>query len=144
MEEFRKQKKLYEEKYNKELKKTGIFYAFSNAQWEEYKTHKEAPDNEYLSVGLGGYIHKSNKEKLDFFFNVKSKQLKKDFINKIKIDDLIEYELENHECYYTGDWFEIVPIIESYLDSDISQRNDIVEMIETIYNKNYNKNTGGN
>lgn len=133
MKKFVELKNEYDKRYNEELEKTGIFYAFSNEQFEENKTHKDVPDSEYLSIGCGAYIHKSNKEKIDIFFNQTSKQLKKDFISKIDINDLIEYELSNHECFYTGEWLEIVPIIESYLDTDISQRNDIVEQIEAVY-----------
>ena len=140
MKNFVELKKEYNEKCQSELSKTGIFYAFSNAQFDEYKTHKNVPDNEYLGIGYGAYIHKSNKQKLDNYFNNIKKQLTKDFISKINIDDLIEYELINHECYYTGDWSEIIPLIESYLDSDISQRNDVVELIENVFKNTYNKN----
>ena len=73
----------YDKKRNEELTKTGIFYAFSNEQWERYKTHKDAPDSEYIAIGAGAYIHKSNKSKLDNFFNNTSKQLKKDFVSKV-------------------------------------------------------------
>lgn len=140
MKEFEKQIHEFEKKRNEELAKTGIFYAFSNQQFEENKTHKEAQDNEYLTIGGGAYIHKSNKEKLDNYFNKILPKLKKEFLKKINLEDLIEYELINHECYYTGDWFEVVPIIENYLDSDISQRNEIAETIEKVYKMNYKKN----
>lgn len=138
--EFSKLKEEYSNKYNEEFNKTGVFWAFSNSQFEENKTHKNAPDEEYKSVGCGGYIHISNLEKLKEFNTTISKQLKKEFVNKINIDDLIEYELINHECYYTGEWSEILPIIEDYLESDISQRNNVLEQIEIIYRRNYQKN----
>lgn len=134
-------KKEYDAKKNSELKKTGIFYAFGDEQWEEEKTHKDAPDNDYLRIGGGAYIHKSNKSKLDNFFEVILKQLNKDFIDKVGIENIIEYELINHECYYTGNWQDVITIIENYLDSDISQRDDVVELIEMVYRKTYEKNT---
>jgi len=140
MKEFEKQMHEFEKKRNEELTKTGIFYAFSNAQFDEQKTHKNAPDNEYIAVYAGGYIHKSNKSKLDNFFNKILPKLKKEFIKKINLDDLIEYELINHECYYTSDWYEIVPIIENYLDADMSQRDKIIENIKKVYKMNYQKN----
>lgn len=133
--DFIKYKEEYDNKYYDELEKTGIFYAFGNEQWEENKTHKDAPDSEYLSVMAGGYIHKSNEKKLDNFLNNVVPQLKKDFISNINIEDLISYELSNYECYYTGDYMEIVPIICEYLESDMSERNDVVEMIEIVYTK---------
>lgn len=121
----------YENKKNLELTKTGIFYAFSNAQWEENKTHKDAPDSEYISAGYGGYIHKSNKEKYTNFFNKILPQLKKEFTSKININDLINYELINHECWYTGDWFEIVPLIASYYPE--LAENEIAEKVHAVY-----------
>jgi len=117
------------------LNKTGIFWAFSNEQFEENKTHKNVPNSEYLSVGLGGYIHQSNKKKLDNFFNVIAPKLKADFISKINIDDLIRYELENHECYYTGDYSEVVNIVHSYYDLSI---NEIYDKVKEIYNQKIN------
>lgn len=138
---FNEIKKRYDRESQEALKKTGIFYAFSNEQFEKYRTYKEeSSDCDYVYVGAGAYIHKKDKNNLDEYFNVILPELKKRFINSINIDDLIEYELINHECYYTGDFYEIVPVIESYLNSDISQRCDITEQIETVYRKNYKKN----
>lgn len=131
--QFYEEKMKYEEKYNEEFNKTGVFWAFSNQQFEENKTHKEAPDSEYISVGAGGYIHKSNKEKLDNFFKVILPKLKKEFINKIDIDNLIEYELINHECYYTGEWHEIIDIIKSYVPNIKKDR------IKKVYDKTKDK-----
>ena len=135
MNNFKIEKEKYEKEYNEEFEKTGVFWAFSNQQFEENKTHKNAPDNEYISVGCGGYIHKSNKTKLDNFFNKIVPKLNKSFIKKIEIKDLIKYELINKECFYTGDWQTILPTIEHYLNSDISQRNDIYELIEIVYHE---------
>ena len=134
---FNELKKEYDEKYNKGLKETGIFWAFSNQQFDENKTHKDAPDNEYIRIFAGGYIHESNKEKLDNFFKVIAPQLKKDFTDKIDIDDLIDYELINHECYYTGDYEDILSIIKQYY-KNISDE-ELLEKIRKIYLKNYNK-----
>ena len=137
---FNEIKERYDRECQEALKKTGIFYAFSNEQFEKYRTYKEeSSDGDYVYVGAGAYIHKKDKNNLDEYFNVILPGLKKRFINSINIDDLIEYELINHECYYTGDFYEIVPVIESYLNSDISQRCDITEQIEMVYRKNYKK-----
>lgn len=132
MKDFDEIKKEYDKTYQEEFKKTGVFWAFSNAQFEENKTHKDAPDNEYLSVGAGGYIHKSNKEKLDYFLKVKSKELAKDFTSKIDIEDLIKYELANHECYYTGNYLDILDLINGYYE-DIP-REQLADKIKDVYN----------
>lgn len=131
MKKFIEIKEEFDNRKNEELSKTGIFYAFSNEQFDENKTHKDAPDNEYMRIFGGAFIHKSNKEKLDDYFKNILPQLEKDFTNKIKIDDLIEYELGNHECYYTGEWFEIVPLIASYYPT--ISREEISEKIKNVY-----------
>lgn len=136
---FKKYKEEYENKYNEELHKTGVFWAFGNQQFDENKTHKEASNNEYRSIGFGGYIHESNLEKYRNFHNKIVPKLKKEFTDKINIDDLIEYELENHECYYTGDWQEIIDIIENYYTKKRYSRNEVIKHIEQVYKKNYNQ-----
>lgn len=138
---FNELKERYDRESQEALSKTGIFYAFSNDQFEKYRTYKEiSTDKDYLYIGAGAYIHKKDKKNLDKYFNTILPKIKKRFINNIDLDDLIEYELINHECYYTGDFYEIVPVIENYLNSDISQRCDIPEQIEIVYRKNYKKN----
>lgn len=118
------------------MNKTGIFWAFSNDQFDENKTHKDAPDNEYISIGAGGYIHKSNIDKYKYFINDIAPKLKADFVSKINIDDLISYELINHECYYTGDYSEVVDIVHSYYDMPIDE---IYNKVKNVYmNKNNN------
>lgn len=124
---FNEVKKEYDEKYNEEFKKTGVFWAFTNTQFDENKTHKDAPDSEYLSVGLGGYIHKSNKDKLDNFNNVIAPQLKKEFADSIDINDLIDYELVNHECYYTYDYSDVVYLVQYYFGTKSNETLDLVK-----------------
>lgn len=127
---FEEIKKEYDDTYNKELNKTGVFWAFSNDQFNENKTHKDALDNEYIHVGIGGYIHKSNKEKFDDFKKNIVPKLKKDFISKINMDDLIRFELNNHECYYTGDFSEVIDIVNSYYDMPVDK---IYNKVKDVY-----------
>lgn len=134
---FDELKKEYDNKYNEELNKTGLFWAFNRKQFDENKTHKNAPDSEYLTIGDGGYIHKSNKNNLDNFFKIIAPKLNKDFTSKIKIDDLIEYELENHECYYTGDFSLVIVAVKDYYN-ELSNK-EIIEKVKSIYDKNVSK-----
>lgn len=130
---FNEAKKEYDEKFNKLFNETGVFWAFTNAQFDENKTHKDAPDSEYLSVGLGGYIHKSNKDKLDNFNNVIAPKLKKEFTDSIDINDLIDYELANHECYYTYEYSDAAYYVKDYFDLDIKT---ILEMVKKRFYEN--------
>lgn len=131
---FRDAYKEYEDKTNKALKDTGIFYAFSEEQFNSNKTYKNASDTEYLSIFGGAYIHKKDKDKLDNYFEVVSPQLKNELISKIDIKDLIEYELSNYECYYTGNYTEILDIIKQFYKD--KSDNELLELIKQIYYKN--------
>ena len=80
---FKEFQEQYSKKYNEELNKTGLFWAFSNEQFEENKTYKDAPYSEYSLVFNGGYIHKSDMPKLEKFFNNIVPALKKEFTDNI-------------------------------------------------------------
>ncbi len=121
----------YEKKFNRELNKTGIFWAFNNEQFDSNKTHKDAPTNEYLTIGSGGYIHISNKNKLDNFFKVTVPKLQKELTDKIDMDELIEYELNNYECYYIADYSLAVASIKDFY-RDIPTE-DIIKKVKNIY-----------
>ena len=122
---------------NEELNKTGLFWAFNRKQFDENKTHKNAPDSEYMTIGDGGYIHKSNKIKFDNFFKITAPQLKKEFTDKIKIEDLIQYELINHECYYIGDFTLAFFAIKDYYNNMSNE--EIIKKVKEVYDYNVNK-----
>ena len=48
----------HQEQFNKCLSEHGVFWAFSNEQFEEGKTQLEEGDK-YVSIGAGGYMPKS-------------------------------------------------------------------------------------
>lgn len=129
-------KECYEEYTNKkdeELTKTGIFYAFSDKQFKDNKQPKDAKDNEFISLGAGAYIHQSNKDKLDNFFNVVVKQLKQELASKVDIEDLILYELNNYECFYTQEPLEILDFIREYYQD--KREEELKDLILAVYNK---------
>ena len=131
---FRDAYKEYEDKTNKALTDTGIFYAFSEEQFNSNKPYKNSKDTEYLSVFGGAFIHKKDKDKLDHYFKVVSPQLKQDLANKIDIKNLIEYELSNYECYYTGDYKEILDVIKPFYQD--KSDNELLELIKQVFYKN--------
>ena len=138
MNNYEKEKEDYSKRYNEELNKTGIFFAFSNEQFHQNKIPKEAQDNEFISCGMGMFIHKSNKSNLDHFFEITEKELKKELLSKTTIEEMIQYELINQECYYTEEPFEIIDLIKDYYQE--TPEEEIKKKIETIYSKNYEKN----
>ena len=46
---------------------------------------------------------------------------------------MIEYELINHECFYTGEPLSIVDLIQSYYSD--KEESEIVNLIKSIYQK---------
>lgn len=134
---FEEIKKEYDKKYNDELNKTGLFWAFNQEQFDKNKTNKNAPNSEYITIGDGGYLHKSDKAKFDNFFKNVAPKLKRDFISKINIDDLIKYELNNYEAYYIGDYTQVIIVIKDYY-KDLSIE-DITKKVKGIYKEEVNK-----
>lgn len=127
-----KEKENYTNKYNEELEKAGLFFAFGQDQFEKYRTYRDETldTNNYISVGMGGYIHKNDKEKLDKFFQEIAPKLKAEFLSKVKREDLILYELDNHECFYTGDIEDTYLGLKYYYD-DLTE-----EEVCEVYRKN--------
>ncbi len=124
-------KDILEKQISEGFTKVGVFFAFSDKQFEEGKTHKEAPDNEYISIGHGGFIHKSNKESYINFTDVLVKQYEEEYKSKVKFDDVIEYELANYEYYYTFDIETAVDVIAD-LYSEIPKE-EIIKHVRRVF-----------
>ena len=105
-------KQKYQEKLSELFKDCGVFFAFSNEQFEKNKTPLQEGEK-YVSLGAGGYLPKS---KLDAYINGMKglNKWEKEEIKKEKkgIEEHILYELHNHECFYTcdiGDAMDVLP-----------------------------------
>lgn len=101
-------KEIWKIKQERELKQsalftaTGLFWAFSNEQFEKNKTPLE-PGDKYVRLPHGGFLPKSNldtmlsgMEEINAWFKAAVNE------NKETRRALIAYELNNHEAYYTG------------------------------------------
>ena len=80
----------------------GLFWAFSDEQFQKNKTPLQEGEK-YVSIGAGGYLPKSKVE----IFSAGMKEISKWYKsetqkNKAVKVELIRYELSNHEAYYTG------------------------------------------
>jgi len=100
LQQFRNEK---QQKVDSLLKNTGVFFAFSNEQFEKNKTPLKEGDK-YVSIGAGGYMPKS---KVDEFLKG-MKQINKEYKAQTQASkkmryEAIAYELHNHECFYTHD-----------------------------------------
>jgi len=108
-----------QEKNSELFNKVGLFWAFSNEQFEEGKTPLKEGDK-YVSIGMGGYLPKSNVEA----FTSGLEEIKKWYNEEIKKNKAekaeIIYELNNHECFYTHDISGVVSMFAgTYTEEEI-------------------------
>jgi len=116
---------VYQAKQTKLFDKVGLFFAFNQRQLDEGLKEIKANKKDIISIGAGGLLPKKN---LDTFLKG-SNQLRKWLVNEVKkldLDDVINYELNNYECFYTGD---CGPAYEVLKDYSITQA-----QILTVYN----------
>lgn len=106
------------------IKEVGMFFAFSQKQFNEGKTPLSEGDK-YVSIGAGGYMPKSNVQKfLKGQYEIATwEQLEIKKARRLKEDHII-YELNNHECFYTNDIDDAVRVLPY-------PRKDIIK----VYNK---------
>lgn len=100
MKNIQELKKEEQEKISSLLKDCGVFFAFSDKQFHENKTPLKEGE-EYVSIGSGGYMPNSNAkaylegfEEIVKWFESEAKKVEREHII---------YELNNYECFYTGD-----------------------------------------
>jgi len=102
--------KYIEKKQTDCFKKHGVIFAFSNKQFEEQKQNNVT----YVSLGGGTLCPKNNVKK---FIEDHSDIIKAGIAQDIKENgkaNIIERELANYECYYTGDIENCVEALEDY------------------------------
>ena len=114
-----------EESINALVKECGIFFAFSDKQFDEGKTSLKEGDK-YVSLGAGSFVAKSNADK----YVSGIEKIMETFANAINENNLREeyvlYELNNHEASYTGN-------IDDTLGALIG--NYTREEVQAVYNK---------
>jgi len=116
-----------QEKLSVLLKECHVFFAFSTEQFNENKTEKQ-PDEKYVHCGAGMYMPRSFVASFESGFSDLNKWYKSE-VKKSKLwEKEIAYELNNHECYYTGD---ISPVVEMFAGTYTKKQ------ILDVYRKNY-------
>lgn len=92
------------------FEKYGVFFAFSDQQFNE----KKQPGVDYVSVELGAICPKKNAVEFLKEFEQKYDAALKEFLAYNDEDKIIRYELANYECYYVGDYLEAFQILKGY------------------------------
>ena len=80
--------------------KLGVFWAFSNEQFDKNKTPLKEGEK-YVSIGMGGFIAKSNFDALIAGMKIIDDEFKEAMKDEKARRAHIAYELNNHEAYYT-------------------------------------------
>ena len=125
-------KKQRDDDTNKLFTDLGVFWAFSNEQFKEGLAKCNLQEGEKLvDIGSGGYMPKSNFDKLI----AGMKAIKETFAQATKDAKIrtahILYELNNHECFYTGSIESAMEVLgEDYTREEVTE----------VYKKNKSKN----
>lgn len=123
-----------QDEMSKIFKKYQVFFAFSDKQFNEGLEKEGISKNEKLSsISGGGFVPKKNaKAFLNDFEGLHNNLVKE--VKKLNKADVIEYELGNYECYYTGD---ITDALEVLTDYDFTKE-DVSKVYHATKSKHYN------
>ena len=114
-------KKEREDKNSELFSRVGLFFAFSNTQFDENKTTLKEGDK-YVSIGGGGYMPKSNVEEFRNGLDEIEKWYKKEIKSNKASEKEVAYELSNHECFYTRDISVVVDMFKEVYTIDFIQK----------------------
>lgn len=110
------------------LAELGVFFAFSNQQFDEHK--KEGVT--YVQMGMGMIAPKENAKLVREAIDRINAETGEAYRERVPINEYILYELYNHECFYTGNYSEILELVQfHYPDCTI-------ENIWEVYQANIN------
>jgi hypothetical protein len=93
----------------------GVFFAFSKSQMEAGCEKVGATvDNKVTSFGGGGYVLSKNLDKfLEEMERINTKGIEQD-IQENGLINIIQRELANYEVQLTGDWMQLLEVLEDY------------------------------
>lgn len=108
------------EKANSDLiKDCGVFFAFSDKQFAENKTPL-AEGEKYTSMGMGGYLPSKNVDRYIAGMEANLQAFEQDIAENNLREAYINYELGNHEAWYTGDITSTKEVmIGTYTDEEL-------------------------
>lgn len=93
-----------------DFKAYGAFFAFGQKQFDEQKVEGV----EYVADGTGLIMPKNRAKEIIEAQHNRYVQEAKNRLEADGIDNIIKFELNNHECYYTGDISPLEFLIDEY------------------------------
>lgn len=93
-------------RHEKEINEFPFGFAFSNEQFKEMMEKWGLTENDtdkILSIGMGGFIRKTDKESMEELLERHREEKEKVLSNDKFLQEAIEYELGNHEYIITYD-----------------------------------------
>ena len=110
---YRQIQDLHQARQSKMFKDLGVFFAFGQEQFDKALKKYNLKENELTTFAGGGLLPKVNAKKLISELN-RLMDLHVLEVKTLKASDVIEYELGNHECYYTGDIDSAYQILKAF------------------------------
>lgn len=103
----------FQAKMSEVLERNKVFFAFSELQLVEgLATINEKREN-VTSLGSGAILPKENVTKyLDEMLEISG--WFNNEVKKLNVNEVIRYELNNYECYYTGDIEDAMGVLKNY------------------------------
>lgn len=120
-----------QDKTSKLLEDCNVFWAFNNEQFAEGKAKNPLKKGEkYIDIGGGGYMPKGKFEQFETGLQ-DIEQWTKQTIKQAKTEEVILYELNNYESFYTGELDNAMEVLEPL--------GYTYEQVREVYNNNYSK-----
>jgi hypothetical protein len=98
----------HQERHNQVFTNNGVFWAFSNEQFD--KNRPADKSIKIASIGSGGYIPRANVDKLIADL-AELDEWYKQALKAVDAEEAILDELNNHEAFYTGSIEYAMPVL---------------------------------
>ena len=100
----------FKERKQEKINNFDMFFAFDNKQLENGLEKLNVNKNEIVSIGMNGFIRKSDVQKFKNMLNNFKEEHKKNIKNDDYVYHMFKYEMANHEYIITYDDEEILEV----------------------------------
>ena len=116
---------VYKNRLSETAKKYGLFFAFDEKQLKAGLKETNTEKHELINMAGGGYISKKNVKKyIDEVLSINTWFVSE--VKKLDPVEVIRYELNNYECYLSGEVKDAYEVLQQYGFS--------LEEVEQVFN----------